>query len=106
MECWDLLTDRQRGRMKPSERDKLTQETHQALLGIPGTEDKGLVGDFKELKEVVKEQNIQIDRNRVDINTLGTKQDERNKPSKKSIAGFATGGLAIVVALIRSFMGS
>lgn len=37
--------------MKPSERDDLIKETHQALLGIKGTEDKGLVGDFKNLSK-------------------------------------------------------
>lgn len=46
--------------MKPSERDDLIKETHQALLGIKGTEDNGLVGDFKELKEVVQKQNSRI----------------------------------------------
>lgn len=46
--------------MLKTERDDLIKETHQALLGIPGTEDNGLVGDFKELKEVVKQQNSRI----------------------------------------------
>ena len=46
--------------MKTSERDDLIKATHQALLGIPNTEDMGLVGDFKELKEVVKQQNRRI----------------------------------------------
>ena len=46
--------------MKPLERDTIIQETHQALLGIKGTEDNGLVGDFKELKEAVKIQNSRI----------------------------------------------
>lgn len=36
---------------------KLLQEVHQAVLGVPDTEDNGLVGDFKELKEAVKESN-------------------------------------------------
>ena len=46
--------------MKPSERDDLIRATHQALLGVPHTEDGGLVGDFKELKEVVIKQNGRI----------------------------------------------
>ncbi len=79
--------------MKTEEREKITRETHQALLGIPGTEDKGLVGDFKELKSEVQQHNIQIEQNRLDINTLGTKQEERNKPSKKVIGIGITGGL-------------
>ena len=43
--------------MKLSERDDLIKATHQALLGLDGTEDKGLVGDFKELKKDFKEAN-------------------------------------------------
>ncbi len=92
--------------MKPSDRDKLTQETHQALLGILGTEDKGLVGDFKELKSELKQHNIQIEQNRLDINTLGTKQEERNKPSKKVIGIGITGGIGLIVALIKAFFNS
>ena len=30
---------------------ELTQEVHQAVLGVKGTDDKGMVGDLKELKE-------------------------------------------------------
>ena len=85
--------------MKPAERDKLTQETHQALLGIPGTEDKGLVGDVKEIKAHIEDHSKRL-------TIVEVKQEERNKPSKKSIAGFATGGLAIVVALWKAFMGN
>jgi len=36
---------------------KMIQEVHQAVLGIENTEDNGLVGDFKELKEAVRESN-------------------------------------------------
>jgi len=49
-----------------ADNDKLLQETHDtvvelktALLGIPGTDDKGLVGDFKEFR---KNTNTDIDR--------------------------------------------
>lgn len=43
--------------MNKDERDKLILQTHQAVLGVPDTEDKGLVGDVKELKQAIKEQN-------------------------------------------------
>ena len=43
--------------MKVAERDQMLQEVHQGIWGVKGTEDKGLMGDFKELKEAVKEQN-------------------------------------------------
>lgn len=39
------------------------QEVHQAVLGVPGTEDKGLVGDIKEVKGDVKNQNGRVRRN-------------------------------------------
>jgi len=36
---------------------KLIQEVHQAMFGVPNTEDMGLVGDFKEVRQAVREQN-------------------------------------------------
>ncbi len=53
--------------MKPSQRDDLIRETHQALLGIKGTEDNGLIGDFKELKDVVIKQNGAITKNTLNV---------------------------------------
>ena len=91
--------------MKPAERDRLTQETHQALLGVKGTEDKGLVGDFKELKAVVKEHNKGIEQNRLDIRGIKALQNERGKPSKKAITMYISGAAGIVAALWRAFMG-
>ena len=84
--------------METEERDNLTRETHQALLGIPGTEDKGLVGDFKDIKTVVM-------KNSKDINTIWTLQVERNKPSKKALSGYGAGVLAIGAALWKAFIG-
>lgn len=46
---------------------QLTQEVHQAVLGVPGTEDSGLVGDMKELKYDVKKQNGRVRLNTVRI---------------------------------------
>ena len=32
---------------------QLAQETHQAVFGVPGTEEKGMAGDIKDIKELV-----------------------------------------------------
>lgn len=51
--------------MKLAERDKLAQETHQALLGIKGTDDNGLVGDVKEMKSEMKKLNGKVQGNTI-----------------------------------------
>jgi len=89
--------------MKPSERDDLIKETHQALLGVKGTEDKGLVGDFKELKEVVKQNSQHLDDHSKRLTVTETLQKERNKPSKKALGGYIGGAIAIAVALWKAF---
>lgn len=83
--------------MKAAERDNLVRETHQALLGIAGTEEKGVAGDVKEMKKDIKAINSRL------IN-VEVKQEERNKVSKKSIAGWGTGAVGLVAALWKSFM--
>ena len=85
--------------MKLSERDGLIRETHQALLGILGTEDKGVVGDVKEIKAHLEDHSKRI-------TIVETLQKERNKPSKKLIGGYISGGIAILVALWRAFTNS
>ena len=85
--------------MKPSERDRLTLESHQALLGIPGTEDKGLVGDVKEMKGELKVINSRVTK-------VEVKQEERNKPSKKAMGGGIVASIGIVVALLKAFLTS
>ena len=35
-------------------------ELHQGIYGVPNTEDNGLIGDVKNLVEVVKKQNSRI----------------------------------------------
>ncbi len=40
--------------------EKIINEVHQAVLGVKGTEDKGIVGDLKELKVYVRKQNGRI----------------------------------------------
>ncbi len=36
--------------MTPKTQKQLTQEIWQGMYGVDGTEDKGLIGDFKELR--------------------------------------------------------
>ena len=36
---------------------KKIDETHQGLFGVEGTDDRGLVGDIKEIKQLIQEQN-------------------------------------------------
>ena len=80
--------------MKPS----LISEVHQAVLGIPGTEDKGLVGVVKEIKAHLEDHSRRI----VVVETL---QKERNRPSKKILSGYASMVIALVVALWKAFTG-
>lgn len=76
----------------------LIREVHQAVLGIPNTEDKGLVGDIKEIKTHLEDHSRRL----VIVETL---QKERNKPSKKAITGYISGGAAIVAALWKTYLG-
>ena len=40
--------------MTDLERDVMLQQLHQAVVGIPGTADKGMLGDMKQVKETIK----------------------------------------------------
>jgi len=42
---------------------RLIQETHQGMFGVPGTDDKGLVGDVKGIKMDIREQNGRVRKN-------------------------------------------
>ena len=37
--------------------EKIINEVHQAVLGIEGTDERGLAGDIKDIKEYLKIQN-------------------------------------------------
>ncbi len=74
----------------------LISEVHQAVHGVKGTEEKGLVGDVKEMKAELKAINGRV-------TTVETKQSERNRPDKKTRAGWIAGGLALATALWKSF---
>lgn len=46
--------------MAEKTQEQLVQETHQGMFGVPGTEDKGLVGDVREIKREVKATNSRV----------------------------------------------
>ncbi len=48
--------------MAEKSQKQMIYETHQAMFGVGGSEDTGLVGDVKEIKNNVKIQNGRIDR--------------------------------------------
>lgn len=50
--------------LKPSERDELLIELRTAVVGMKDTDEKGMAGDIKEIKETLKKQNGRIARNR------------------------------------------
>ena len=46
-----------------TELEQQTQEIHQAVFGVPLTEDKGLCGDIKEIIALQKAQNGRVRKN-------------------------------------------
>jgi len=46
--------------MPEKTQEQLIQETHQGLYGVKDTDDKGLIGDVREIKDDVKNQNRRI----------------------------------------------
>lgn len=78
--------------MKPVERDEL-------LIRV----DQTIKDSLPRIESHLDKINGRLDKNALDINTITTLQKERNKPSKKSIAGWASGAVAIAVALWRAF---
>lgn len=56
---------------------QMIQETHQGLFGVEGTEDKGLVGDIKEIKSDVgtmkRDMNGKFDEVHKRVSKLSTK---------------------------------
>ena len=67
----------------------LIQEVHQAVLGVSGTDDKGLVGDVKELRQEKKAQDGTVSDHESRISTM----EGAGGISWKAKAG---GGLGIV----------
>ena len=81
--------------MNASERDELLSRIDQKVRdSLPRIE-----GSLEKI-------NVQIDTHSLAINTHKIKQDERLKPSKKSIAGWVSGAAALAAALWKAFLGS
>ncbi len=74
--------------------NELIQQVHQGFFGVPGTEEKGMVGDMKEMKLSVKEHGEAI---------AGLKS--QSKRSKKEVGGIWAMVLAMIVALYKTFTG-
>ncbi len=83
--------------MNTAQRDDLLKETHQAVLGIKGTDDNGMAGDIKEIK-------LHLEDHSKRLTIVEVKQEER-KPSKKAIGGYATLGLGLIATLWKSYFG-
>tara|TARA_Y100000310_G_scaffold144390_1_gene143655 strand:+ start:26922 stop:27191 length:270 start_codon:yes stop_codon:yes gene_type:complete len=75
---------------------QIIYQLHQAVVGLPGTVENGLVGDVKEIKTELRTIN-----GRVTI--VETLQKERRKYSKKAIGSILGGAGAIGVALWKAF---
>jgi len=56
--------------LKPSERDELLIELKTAMVGLKDTDEKGMVGDIKEIKETLRKQNGRIRKNTITIVAL------------------------------------
>ena len=61
-------------------------------------------GDLGEIKGHLQKLNSHLEDHSKRITTVEVLQKERNRPSKKSIAGYVSGAVAILVALWKSFM--
>ena len=51
------------------ERETLNQ-VHQAVLGIPGTDEKGLVGDLRDIKKDIQHQNSRLGKTETKVNRI------------------------------------
>ena len=85
--------------MKPTERDEILVRLDERVKDI--REDT-----LPKIEQHLERINSRLDKHGDEIVRIGTLQKERNKPSKKSIAGYIIGGIAIVVALFKAFTGS
>ncbi len=56
--------------MNQLERDQMLQEVHQGIYGVKESDDKGLVGDLREVKDTVKELNGRVRFNTVKIASI------------------------------------
>ncbi len=58
--------------LKPAERDELLIELKTAVVGMEGTDERGMAGDIKEIKDALKKQNGRIRKNTVYIISLAS----------------------------------
>lgn len=56
--------------LKPTERDALLVELKTVMVGIEGTDDRGMAGDLKEIKRTLIKQNGRIRKNTLTIISL------------------------------------
>jgi len=56
--------------LKPSERDELLIELKTAMVGLKDTDEKGMVGDIKDIKDTIRKQNGRIRNNTIAIAAL------------------------------------
>ena len=80
--------------MTEKTQEQLIQRVHQGMFGVEGTDDKGLVGDVKEIKATVKEQNSRV-----------TKVEGKIRYIYGLIAGAALAGGGIGAAIGKLFNG-
>ena len=74
--------------------NELIQQVHQGFFGVPGTEEKGMVGDVKEIKQSIQEHGEAI-----------AVLKAQRKLSRKEQGGVVAVVTAVIVALWKSFTG-
>ena len=82
---------------------KLTAEKRDELLIRL---DQKIMDSLPRIETHLERINGHLDDHSKRLTITETLQHERNKPSKKSIAGYITGGVAIAVALWKAFLAS
>ncbi len=54
-------------KLTPTQRDELLIELKTVIVGMEGTDERGMAGDIKEIKNQVRKQNGKIFKNRASI---------------------------------------
>lgn len=79
------------------------KKSYTAVLSTLETHISYIKEDIGEIKEHLSKINGHLDDHADRLITVEVKQEERNKPSKKSIAGWVSGAIAIAIALWKAF---
>jgi len=74
------------------------------LLNIKLYGENGFEGDITEIKNDIKTLTAYVHKQSEKLAIVETLQKERNRPSKKSVAGWVSGSLALAAALWKSFL--